>query len=45
VVAFELIVISLVRRRFLRVSLRTSLVQVALGGALIVAVGIGLGNA
>jgi hypothetical protein len=45
VVAFELIVISLVRRRFLQVSLRTSLVQVALGGALIVAVGVGLGSA
>ncbi len=41
----ELIVISLVRKRFLAVSLRTSLVQVALGGALIVAVGVVLGSA
>jgi VIT1/CCC1 family predicted Fe2+/Mn2+ transporter len=45
VVALELITISLIRKRFLDVSLRTSLVQVALGGALIVAAGIALGNA
>jgi erythrin-vacuolar iron transport family protein len=45
VVAIELIVISLIRKRFLAVSLRTSLVQVALGGALIVAVGVVLGSA
>jgi hypothetical protein len=45
VVAIELITISLIRKRFLAVSLRTSLLQVALGGALIVAAGIGLGNA
>lgn len=45
VVAIELIVISLVRKRFLDVSLRTSLLQVALGGALIVAVGVLLGSA
>jgi hypothetical protein len=45
VVAIELIAISLIRRRFLQVSLRTSLVQVALGGALIVAAGVVLGNA
>jgi hypothetical protein len=44
VVSIELVVISLVRKRFLNVSLRTSLVQVALGGALIVAVGVGLGS-
>jgi VIT1/CCC1 family predicted Fe2+/Mn2+ transporter len=44
VVAIELIVISLIRKRFLAVSLRTSLVQVALGGALIVAVGVVLGS-
>ena len=35
VVAIELITISLIRKRFLNVSLRTSLLQVALGGALI----------
>ena len=45
VVAIELTVISLVRKRFLGVSLRTSLVQVALGGALIVAAGVALGSA
>ncbi|HWF35036.1 MAG TPA: hypothetical protein VG295_06680, partial [Solirubrobacteraceae bacterium] len=45
VVAIELITISLIRKRFLNVSLRVSLLQVALGGALIVAVGVGLGSA
>jgi VIT1/CCC1 family predicted Fe2+/Mn2+ transporter len=45
VVALELITISLIRKRFLDVSLRTSLVQVALGGALIVAAGVVLGSA
>jgi hypothetical protein len=45
VVAIELITISLIRRRFLAVSLRTSLLQVALGGALIVAAGVVLGSA
>ncbi len=45
VVAIELTVISLVRKRFLSVSLRTSLLQVALGGALIVAAGVVLGSA
>ena len=43
--SIELITISLIRKRFLEVSLRTSLVQVALGGALIVAVGVVLGSA
>ncbi len=45
VVAIELIAISVIRKRFLAVSLRTSLLQVALGGALIVAAGVGLGSA
>jgi erythrin-vacuolar iron transport family protein len=45
VVAIELITISLIRKRFLSVSLRTSLLQVALGGVLIVAAGVGLGSA
>jgi hypothetical protein len=45
VVAVELITISLIRKRFLDVPLRISLVQVALAGALIVAVGILLGSA
>jgi erythrin-vacuolar iron transport family protein len=45
VVAVELIAISLIRKRFLAVSLRTSLLQVALGGVLIVAAGVALGSA
>jgi len=45
VVAIELTVISLVRKRFLAVSLRVSLLQVALGGVLIVAAGVALGSA
>ncbi|MDQ6729182.1 MAG: VIT family protein [Actinomycetota bacterium] len=45
VVAIELITISLIRKRFLQVSLRVSLLQVALGGVLIVAAGVGLGSA
>jgi VIT1/CCC1 family predicted Fe2+/Mn2+ transporter len=45
VVAFELGAISLIRKRFMAVSLRTSLLQVALGGVLIVAVGVVLGSA
>ena len=45
VVAVELITISLVRKRFMDVPLRVSLVQVALGGALIVACGVLLGSA
>jgi hypothetical protein len=44
VVAAELTVISLIRKRFLAVSLRVSLLQVALGGALIVAAGVVLGS-
>lgn len=45
VVAIELITISLIRKAFLNVSLRVSLLQVALGGAMIVGVGVGLGSA
>jgi len=45
VVAIELIVISLIRKRFLDVPLRLSLLQVALGGVLIVAAGVLLGSA
>ena len=40
VVACELTIISLIRKRFLDVPLRVSLLQVALGGVLIVAVGV-----
>jgi hypothetical protein len=45
VVAGELILIAWVRRRFLQVSLATSLVQVSLGGAVIAGVGVLLGHA
>ena len=45
VVALELIAIAWVRRRFMRVSLARSLVQVALGGAVVAAVGIAIGSA
>jgi hypothetical protein len=45
VVALELVTISLISKRFLSVALRTSLLQVALGGAMIVGVGVGLGSA
>jgi erythrin-vacuolar iron transport family protein len=45
VVTVELITISVVRKRFMDVPLRISLVQVALGGALIVACGVLLGSA
>jgi erythrin-vacuolar iron transport family protein len=45
VVGIELVTISLIRKRFLQVPLRVSLLQVALGGALIVAAGVLLGSA
>jgi VIT1/CCC1 family predicted Fe2+/Mn2+ transporter len=45
VVACELFAIAWVRKRFLEVSLRQSLVQVTLGGFLVVGVGIAIGNA
>jgi VIT1/CCC1 family predicted Fe2+/Mn2+ transporter len=45
VVSIELVVISWVRKRFLHVSMRTSLVQVTLGGIIIAAVGALLGHA
>jgi erythrin-vacuolar iron transport family protein len=44
VVAVELVVIALVRKRFQRVSLRNSLVQVTLGGALVAFVGYVIGH-
>lgn len=43
VVATELLTIAWVRKRFLDVSLRESLLQVTLGGALVVAVGVAIG--
>ena len=45
VVGVELIAIAYVRRRFLHVSLASSLIQVTLAGALIAGVGIVLGHA
>jgi erythrin-vacuolar iron transport family protein len=45
VVAFELIAIAWVRKRFLRVPLTHSLVQVTLAGAMVAGVGVGLGQA
>jgi hypothetical protein len=45
VVAAVVVAISPIRKRFLAVSLRTSLLQIALGGAMIVAVGVALGSA
>lgn len=43
VVAIELFVIAWVRFRFLQVSLRSSLVVVTLGGAIVLGIGIGIG--
>ncbi|MGH7861346.1 MAG: VIT family protein [Candidatus Dormibacteraceae bacterium] len=45
VVATELIVIALVRKRFLRVPLGRSLIQVTLGGAVVASVGVIIGHA
>lgn len=45
VVAVELVTIALVRKRFLQVSLPSSLVQVTIGGALIAGVGFAVGHA
>ena len=44
VVAIELLAIAWVRKRFLAVSLRQSLLQVTLGGVLVVLVGVVLGQ-
>jgi len=44
VVAIELAVIAVIRKRYLEVSLRSSLIQVVFGGALIVGVGLWLGG-
>lgn len=45
VAALELVAISLIRKRYLAVSLRAGPLQVALGGAMTVRVGAGLGSA
>jgi VIT1/CCC1 family predicted Fe2+/Mn2+ transporter len=44
VVATELVAIALVRKRYQQVSMRRSLLQVTLGGALVAAVGVILGH-
>jgi erythrin-vacuolar iron transport family protein len=44
VVAFELVAIALIRKRFQKVSLRSSLIQVTLGGALVAFVGYAIGH-
>jgi VIT1/CCC1 family predicted Fe2+/Mn2+ transporter len=45
VVAVELLAIAIVRKRFLRVSLAGSLVQVTVGGVVVAAVGAAVGHA
>src|SRR5215208_2289906 len=45
VVSVELVAIAWVRKRFLHVSMRTSLIQVTLGGIVIATVGVLLGHA
>ena len=45
VVACELLLIAWVRKRYLRVSLASSLVQVTLGGIVVAAVGVAVGHA
>jgi erythrin-vacuolar iron transport family protein len=45
VVSFELVVIALVRKRFMHVSMAASLVQVTIGGAIVAAVGVAIGQA
>jgi erythrin-vacuolar iron transport family protein len=44
VVAIELFVIAWVRYRFLHVSLRSSLLNVTLGGAIVLAIGVAIGS-
>jgi hypothetical protein len=44
VVAIELLVIALVRYRFLRVSLRSSLIVVTLAGAIVLGIGVAIGS-
>jgi hypothetical protein len=45
VVAVELLAIAWVRHRFLRVSIRSSLLVVTLGGAIVLAIGVAIGSA
>jgi VIT1/CCC1 family predicted Fe2+/Mn2+ transporter len=45
VVSFELVAIAIIRKRFLGVALKLSLIQVTLGGAIVAGVGILVGHA
>lgn len=45
VVSIELVAIAWIRKRFLKVPLRTSLIQVTLGGVIVAAVGVLVGHA
>jgi VIT1/CCC1 family predicted Fe2+/Mn2+ transporter len=45
VVSCELVLIAVVRKRFLKVSLASSLVQVTLAGIVVAAVGVAVGHA
>ena len=45
VVAIELVAIAWIRKRFMRVSLASSLIQVTLGGAIVAGIGFALGQA
>ena len=45
VVSCELVLIAIIRKRFLQVSMAASLVQVTIGGAIVAAVGVIIGNA
>jgi erythrin-vacuolar iron transport family protein len=45
VVAFELVAIAWIRKRFQSVSFRVSLIQVTMGGVMVAAVGIAVGHA
>jgi hypothetical protein len=44
VVSCELILIAIIRKRFLQVSMTTSLIQVTIGGAIVAAVGVIIGS-
>ena len=45
IVAAELVLIAMIRKRYLHVSLASSLVQVTLGGAIVAGLGIAVGHA
>jgi hypothetical protein len=45
VVAVELVLIAWIRKRYLHVSMRSSLLNVTVGGLIVLAIGIGIGSA